>query len=190
MCNQRHTFTLSNWLQLFNKSRKSYDECFGNSAYQLLYCYQSEGGAVPHQMDLAEQARPSMTSWMQFSSQSRYHWQDRCSHCQLIWNVPAKFPMHLFTAEVQNGSKGVSTGFGEARPKQRKQPGGASCFKESGLKCWEMFSSQLEDSVCNESALWQRDSDMLRIFTPTLTFWPEWRCFYMVTSVHKVGAWC
>lgn len=35
---------------------------------QLLYCYQSAGGAVPHQIDLAEQARPSMTSWLQLSN--------------------------------------------------------------------------------------------------------------------------
>lgn len=68
MCNQRDVFTLSSWLQLFNKSQKSYDENVGYGTYQLLYWYQSAGEAVPHQMDLAEQARSSMTSWLQLSN--------------------------------------------------------------------------------------------------------------------------
>lgn len=64
MYNQRDAFTLSNWLQLFNNSHKSYGEYVGYGTYQLLYWYQSAGEAVPHQMDLAEQERPSMTSWL------------------------------------------------------------------------------------------------------------------------------
>lgn len=69
-----------------------------------------------------------------------------------MWNIPAKFPIHLFTAAVQNRTKGFSAGLGEVRPKQRKQPCGTSCFQEPGFKCWEFFSSQLEDrSACNES---------------------------------------
>lgn len=64
-----------------------------------------------------------------------------------MWNILAKFPIHLFTAAVQNRTEGFSAGLGEARLKQRKQLGGTSCFQEPGLKCWEFFSSQLKTGV-------------------------------------------
>lgn len=50
MCNQKDAFTLSNWLQLFNKSQRSCGDYVGYGTYQLLYSYQPAGGDVPHQM--------------------------------------------------------------------------------------------------------------------------------------------
>lgn len=80
-----------------------------------------------------------LTAALDCRSKSWDHWRDRWSSCQLMWNIPAKIPIHLFTAAVQNSTKGFSAGLWEVRPKQHKQPGGTR------LKCWEFFSSQLED---------------------------------------------
>lgn len=85
--------------------------------------------------------RDFLTAALDCRSKSWDHWRDRWSSCQLMWNIPAKFPIHLFTAVVQNSTEGFSVGLWEVRPKQHKQPGGTI------LKCWEFFSSQLEDSV-------------------------------------------
>lgn len=118
MCNQRDVFTLSSWLQLFNKSQKSYDENVGYGTYQLLYWYQSAGEAVPHQMDLAEQARSSMTSWLQLSNAGQglgITGRTGGHTVSVCGKIPAKFPIHLFTAAVQNRSEGFSAGLGERR---------------------------------------------------------------------------
>lgn len=63
--------------------------------------------------------RDFLTAALKSRSKSWDHWQDRWSSYQLIWNIPAKFPIHLFTAVVQNSTKGFSTGLWEVRPKQQ-----------------------------------------------------------------------
>lgn len=148
------------WSYLISKT-KTCGKCEGYGApstvSQLLVsrwsCSSSDG---PSRTRMA--LRDFLTAARQCGSKSWDHWQGRWSSWQLMWNIPAKFPIHLFTAAGQNSTKGFSTELWEVRPEQRKQHGGTR------LKCWEFFSSQLGDrSACNESASWRTDSDTFRM---------------------------
>lgn len=168
MCNQKDAFTLSIGCSYLIRHRKA-------MVNLLLMVPISCHTAICQQVALfltrwtAEQARPSMTSWLQLTNADQsLGITDRTGGktVSLCGTLLQSFLYICLQLQFRIGLRGFSAGLGEARPKERKQPGETSCFPETGLKCWQLFSSQLEDrSVCNESDSWH--SDVQNTYTST-----------------------
>lgn len=88
--------------------------------------------------------RPSVTSWLQPSTAGQSLGITGGTGGQVVSLCGTFLQSFLYICLqlwFKIAPRGLSVGLWEVRPKQHKQPRGTI------LKCWEFFSSQLEDSV-------------------------------------------